>query len=121
MVHGDADESGSLYDVTSDTTMSVAPGGSERLIAVATRDAERFAHGFNNVLTAIVTCTELAIDQMPADAPARHELERILEATDRAGGLIRELRELPLRLAAASAADGQARPLDPEPVTDAQG
>lgn len=49
------------------------------------------AHDFNNILTAIMSGTELVADGLPPDSPLQRETERVLDATDRAAGLTRQL------------------------------
>lgn len=49
------------------------------------------AHDFNNLLTAIVGFAELAQARLPADHPAQSDLQRIVEASERAANLVRQL------------------------------
>jgi signal transduction histidine kinase len=49
------------------------------------------AHDFNNLLTAIIGFGKLALDQLPADMPARADLEEVLRAAERAVGVTRQL------------------------------
>ena len=62
------------------------------------RIADGVAHDLNNVMTAIVTFTELALAGLPVDDPARQDLEQVLRASDRATGLIAQLMAIPSRL-----------------------
>jgi two-component system cell cycle sensor histidine kinase/response regulator CckA len=55
------------------------------------RLAGGIAHDFNNLLTAIRGYADLALEELPTDAPARADLEQILQASDRAVGLTRQL------------------------------
>ena len=49
------------------------------------------AHDFNNVLTAIFGYADLVLEEMPADSPARQDLEEIRKAAQRASALTRQL------------------------------
>jgi two-component system, cell cycle sensor histidine kinase and response regulator CckA len=49
------------------------------------------AHDFNNLLTITLGHTELALAEAPADSPARLHLQRILESTQRAAELSRQM------------------------------
>jgi len=49
------------------------------------------AHGFNNLLVAIVGNTELAAARLPQGHESRSELERVIEASERAGRLASEM------------------------------
>lgn len=49
------------------------------------------AHDFNNMLAVIIGNAELAMDQMPSDAPLREHLDEILQAGKRSSDLTRQL------------------------------
>lgn len=49
------------------------------------------AHDFNNLLTAIIGYAELAKERIPPDSTAQSHLDNILEASERAAGLTRQL------------------------------
>ncbi|NNL74805.1 MAG: response regulator, partial [Desulfobacterales bacterium] len=49
------------------------------------------AHDFNNILFPIVGYTELTMDDIPEDSQARHNLEEILKATNRAKELVNQI------------------------------
>lgn len=49
------------------------------------------AHDFNNLLTAILGFAELAQERLPQNHPAQNDLKRIVEASERAANLIRQL------------------------------
>ncbi len=49
------------------------------------------AHDFNNILTAILGYSHLALDALPADSEVREDLRHVTSAADRAKGLVRQL------------------------------
>lgn len=49
------------------------------------------AHDFNNVLTAILGHTEIALNELAPDAPMREDLEQVKKAAERAAALTRQL------------------------------
>ncbi len=49
------------------------------------------AHDFNNILTAIMSGTELVADGLPPNSPLHRETDRVLDAAERAAGLTRQL------------------------------
>jgi PAS domain S-box-containing protein len=49
------------------------------------------AHDFNNILSPIVGYTEIAMDQLGADHPARADLEQVQNAAHRAKELVRQI------------------------------
>ena len=49
------------------------------------------AHDFNNILAAILGYTGLAIDELPQDSPARDPLAQVLQSTNRAKDLVKEI------------------------------
>jgi signal transduction histidine kinase/ActR/RegA family two-component response regulator len=49
------------------------------------------AHDFNNILFPIIGYTELAMDDIPAESPARKSLEEVLKAASRAKELIQQI------------------------------
>ena len=49
------------------------------------------AHDFNNLLTAIIGFAELAQGRLPEDHPVQSDLQRIVEASERAAKLVRQL------------------------------
>ncbi|MBM3963127.1 MAG: hypothetical protein FJ306_14695, partial [Planctomycetes bacterium] len=68
------------------------------------RLAGGLAHNFNNILMAIRSHADLALDKLPADSPEREWLEHIGAATDHAASLTRGLltmsRQQPLHIQA---------------------
>jgi two-component system, cell cycle sensor histidine kinase and response regulator CckA len=55
------------------------------------RLAGGIAHDLNNILTPILGYTQLAIDLLPGDAPASGRLQNVLDATERAVALTRQI------------------------------
>lgn len=55
------------------------------------RLAGGIAHDFNNLLTAIIGYSDLVLDELDADHVAQRDVEEILRAAERAGGLTRQL------------------------------
>lgn len=55
------------------------------------RLAGGIAHDFNNLLTAILGFAEVAQSRLPHDHPAQRDLMRIIEASERAANLVRQL------------------------------
>jgi PAS domain S-box-containing protein len=55
------------------------------------RLAGGIAHDFNNILTAILGYTELLTEEIGGEEIARHDLEEIRKAAERAAGLTRQL------------------------------
>ena len=49
------------------------------------------AHDFNNILSPIIGYTEIAMDQLSADDPARADLEQVMNAAQRAKELVRQI------------------------------
>ena len=64
------------------------------------------AHDFNNIMTAVMGHAQIASESLPADAPARDDLNQILRAANRASELTRQL------LAFARRQVTQPRPVD---------
>ena len=69
-------------DITLQRQLEVDLRQAEKLKAVGTL-ASGIAHDFNNVLATIFAATEVALVQLPADAPARATLERVISAGKR--------------------------------------
>ena len=62
----------------------------QKLEAIGTL-AGGIAHDFNNILSAVIGYTEMAKDNLPADAPAVRDLDRVLEASLRAAELVKQI------------------------------
>jgi PAS domain S-box-containing protein len=63
------------------------------------------AHDFNNILSAIVGYTDIALHNLPADAPVGGYLKKVLKAGDRARGLVNQI------LAFSRATEQETRPV----------
>ncbi len=62
----------------------------QKMEAVGTL-AGGIAHDFNNILAAILGNAEIAMDDLPADSKARHNVERILKGSLRARELVKQI------------------------------
>lgn len=49
------------------------------------------AHDFNNILGAIITCSEIALDELPNDHPVNEDLDHILKAGLRGKALVKQI------------------------------
>ncbi|MCB0191834.1 MAG: PAS domain S-box protein [Anaerolineae bacterium] len=63
---------------------------SQRLETIGTL-AGGIAHDFNNILTPIIGYTELALTALPENHPIRSDLERVVNAADRAKELVQQI------------------------------
>ncbi|MCC6928134.1 MAG: PAS domain S-box protein [Gemmatimonadaceae bacterium] len=81
---------GSLADVTTEQAVSEQLAIAQRMEAVG-RLAGGVAHDFNNLLTAIRGFASFALDDQLPSSRARDDIEQILQATDRAAALTRQL------------------------------
>ncbi|WP_310600323.1 PAS domain S-box protein [Desulfobulbus sp.] len=82
---------------------------SQKMEAIGTL-AGGIAHDFNNILGAILGYTEMARDHVPSDSLAFKHLERIQEAGERAGALVKQI------LAFSRQADAKRIPVLPSQV-----
>ena len=79
-----------VSDVTGKRSIDAQVVQSQRLEAVG-QFAGGIAHDFNNLLTAIHGYTTMAIDNLPADDPIRHDLAQVIESSERATAITRQL------------------------------
>ena len=79
-----------VSDVTGKRSIDAQVVQSQRLEAVG-QFAGGIAHDFNNLLTAIHGYTTMAIDSLPANDPIRHDLAQVLESSERATAITRQL------------------------------
>ena len=74
-------------DITRQRSLEAELRQAEKLKAVGTL-ASGIAHDFNNILATIFTSTEVALLQLPRDAPARAPLDRVMSAGERGRQLV---------------------------------
>jgi signal transduction histidine kinase/CheY-like chemotaxis protein len=79
-----------LEDVTERKALEAQFLQAQKMESVG-RLAGGVAHDFNNMLTAIHSFTRLAQDTLAADNPARHDLDMVLKAVEKATGLVKQL------------------------------
>ena len=87
----------SLHDVSARRRMEEALRQNEARLTQARkmesvgRLAGGIAHDFNNLLTAIIGYSDLVLQELDPDHGSRQDIEEILRAAERAGGLTRQL------------------------------
>lgn len=79
-----------LHDVTERKRLEAQFLHAQKMESIG-RLAGSVAHDFNNVLTAILGYTELALGGLPADSPVQNDLQQIQFATIHASQLTRQL------------------------------
>jgi two-component system, cell cycle sensor histidine kinase and response regulator CckA len=80
----------SAHDIRERKSMQSQLSRTQKLEALG-RMAAGIAHDFNNVLTIIYGCTSAALDALPDDHIARGDVQAIMDATNRATALSRQL------------------------------
>jgi PAS domain S-box-containing protein len=81
---------GFMVDVSKEKELKARLLQSQKLEALGTL-AGGIAHDFNNILFAVTGFTELALDEVPPETRAHSNLRRILEAADRATGVVKQI------------------------------
>ena len=79
-----------VSDVTGKRSIDAQVVQNQRLEAIG-QFAGGIAHDFNNLLTAIQGYTQMALDGLPADGPARHDLHQVIASAERATAITRQL------------------------------
>ncbi len=103
---------GLVLDLTAEADATEALLEVQRRLQTAQRNeslgllAGGVAHDFNNLLGAIRGNAELALGKLPATHEAKPRIERVLQATDRAAGLVKQI------LAYAGKGSIEIRPID---------
>ncbi len=79
-----------LRDITHESALEKQLRTAQKMEAIATL-AGGIAHDFNNILAAIVTNTELTLDEVPTESPMREPLEVVFKAGQRGRSLVRQI------------------------------
>ncbi|MFH1021381.1 MAG: MASE3 domain-containing protein [Pseudomonadota bacterium] len=81
---------GTVQDITERKSLEDQILQSRKMEAVGVL-AGGIAHDFNNILTPIMMHTQMVLMDTPIDALARHSLEQVHKAAERAKGLVRQI------------------------------
>jgi PAS domain S-box-containing protein len=79
-----------IRDVTNEVHLERQLRQAQRMEAIATL-AGGIAHDFNNNLASIITCAEMARDDLPKESPTRELLDVVLKAGFRGRNLVRQI------------------------------
>ena len=79
-----------IRDATHEVHLERQLRQAQRMEAIATL-AGGIAHDFNNNLASIITCTEMARDDVPADSPIRELLDVVLKSSYRGRKLVKQI------------------------------
>ncbi len=79
-----------IRDVTHEVHLERQLRQAQRMEAIATL-AGGIAHDFNNNLASIITCTEMARDDIPEESPTRELLDVVLKAGYRGKNLVKQI------------------------------
>ena len=77
-------------DVSQEERLEKQLRQAQRMEALGTL-AGGIAHDFNNILGAIISCTELALEDIPESTPTREDLQHVLKASFRGKNLIKQI------------------------------
>lgn len=83
-------KSGLVTDITAELRLREELLDAQKLESIG-RLAGGLAHDFNNVLTVVLSCADIAKSLLPDASPAHEELGYVLEAGERAAALTRQL------------------------------
>ncbi|HJV35275.1 ATP-binding protein [Geomonas sp.] len=79
-----------IRDVTNEVHLERQLRQAQRMEAIATL-AGGIAHDFNNNLASIITCTEMARDDLPEESPLRELLDVVLKSSYRGRKLVKQI------------------------------
>ena len=79
-----------IRDVTNEVQLERQLRQAQRMEAIATL-AGGIAHDFNNNLASIITCAEMARDDLPEESPTRELLDVVLKSGFRGRNLVRQI------------------------------
>lgn len=79
-----------IRDVTHEVQLERQLRQAQRMEAIATL-AGGIAHDFNNNLASIITCTEMALDDVPEESPTRELLDVVLKSGYRGRNLVKQI------------------------------
>ncbi|MCM0080058.1 ATP-binding protein [Geomonas sp. Red32] len=79
-----------IRDVTHEVHLERQLRQAQRMEAIATL-AGGIAHDFNNHLASIITCTELALDDIPEESSLKELMEVVLKSSHRGRKLVRQI------------------------------
>lgn len=82
-----------VRDVTHEVLLERQLRQAQKMEVIATLSGG-IAHDFNNILASIITCSELALDDVPLNSPQRKLLEVIHRGGQRGRELVRQIRSL---------------------------
>lgn len=82
-----------LRDITHEVHLERQLRQAQKMQIIATLSGG-IAHDFNNILASIITCSEMALDDLPLQDPLRRNIEVIHRAGQRGRELVRQIRTL---------------------------
>ena len=100
-----------IRDVTHEVHLERQLRQAQRMEAIATL-AGGIAHDFNNNLASIITCTEMARDDVPVESPLRELLDVVLKSSYRGRNLVKQI------LTFCCQGEQERQPVRMEPIID---
>ncbi|WP_305043081.1 ATP-binding protein [Geoalkalibacter sp.] len=82
-----------VRDISNEVRLERQLRQAQKMQSIATLSGG-IAHDFNNILASIITCSEMALEDLPADSPWRRNIEVIHRAGQRGRELVRQIRTL---------------------------